>query len=186
MPEVTGFHTCRLNGSVGFIERNAPFFAQDSPDKPHRAPFLGEGYYLWDDDEPAAHKWGKFLYRGKYYVVEVIVPHSEEEFLDLCSRPVLRKWNEMVTRLEEKGIMARNLPVGKTFEFLRRLHAENPERNIFPFTMVRAMESKPDGTAPRHFRKGFSSYLEQNPVWILCLFTNYNLPSLRKRVVHPL
>jgi hypothetical protein len=186
MPELIGYHSCAADGGEVHVLHNAPFLSRFDNSKPHKLPFLGEGRYLWDDDLDAALWWGGVAYSGVYYVVKVQAPYKDDELLDLCDREQLRMWVRLVERLESKGHMARRIPAGMVFQVLRSLHLRHKSWNLFPWTIVRAVETLPKGRAPRRFRHHSSSlsFLEQMPIWIFCLFSNYDITLLRKEVVH--
>lgn len=183
--ELLGYHTCKQDNGEDYVLTNAPFLSTYDNAHPERDPFLGAGRYLWYNDLAHAHWWGEHRLRCPYYVLEVLVTCNEGELYDLCDPDNIRRFGGVVRRLEENGHLEYDEPIGKILEFLRILARNDPDWDIDLFTVVRSEERKHGGRYARHFRKVASgkSFFELAPVFILCIYPEYNIALLRKRMI---
>ena len=185
MSELLGFHTCKQDNGEDYVLANAPFPSRYSDKHPERDPFLGEGRYLWYNDLNQAHWWGECRLKCPYYVLEIGVPYAEGDFYDLCEPDNQQLFGTVVRKLEEFGHLAIDEPIGKILEFIRILARDDPNWNIKLFTVVRGEERKHGGRYPRNFRRVSPgrSFFELAPVFVLCVYEEYDLALLRKRMV---
>jgi hypothetical protein len=183
--ELLGYHTCKQDNGEEYVLANAPFLSTYDNAHPERDPFLGVGRYLWYNDLAQAHWWGERRLRCPYFVLEVNVVYDEGDLYDLCEPDNLHRFGGVVRRLEEYGLLAFDEPIGKILEFIRILARNDPDWNINLFTIVRSEDRKHGGRYPRHFRKVASgkSFFELAPVFVLCIYPEYNLALLRKSMV---
>lgn len=185
MPELLGFHACKQDNGKDYVLAHAPFPAKYDESRPERDPFLGEGRYLWYNNLDRALWWGERRLRCPYFVLEVYVPYTDGEFFDLCEPSNIQRFAIVVRKLEEDGHFALDEPIGRILDFLRILAKNDSDWNIELFTIVRGEERKHGGGNPRKFRKTKpgSSYFELEPIYVLCVYEEYNLALLRKRMV---
>lgn len=183
--ELLGHHTCKQDNGEAYVLAHAPFLSTYDSAHPDRDPFLGEGRYLWYNDLDQAHWWGRQRLQCPYYVLEVKVPCAEGDFYDLCDPDNVQRFGGVVRRLEKLGHLAADEPIGRILEFLRILARSDPDWNLDLFTIVRSEDRKTGGRYPRHFRKVAPgrSFFELKPVFVLCIYPEYRLTSLRKRIV---
>lgn len=113
MKSVSIYQTLEDRGNYEEIEKHGPYFCalKDSRGKDKigvREPWLGEGYYFWDNSVDDAHWWGKTIYAkyGKSYLIcktnfdlhssllfdTVSEPHLLEEILD-CAKFLKKELN---------------------------------------------------------------------------------------------
>jgi len=61
--ETIGHQTIEDQNNVDEVEKNGPIKAVFKP-------YLGDGYYYWDNNIKAAHWWGSNNYGGNYMICE--------------------------------------------------------------------------------------------------------------------
>lgn len=82
-------HTCKSSHDA-FLKKNAPFKSvkiklQNS--NKFKIPFLGEGFYFWEENLSAAHKWGKKHCKNDYKILEYIdLKIDKDDILDFLNR----------------------------------------------------------------------------------------------------
>lgn len=133
-------HTCR-KGHSAYILQNAPFKAVIKRDHSGKkfVPFLGEGYYLWEENLDAAEYWGSRNYKSNHSIVEFVdCKIKQSDLLDFLNRRDIKYFNELkeiyINRREE----CRKWNLGVWIEFFKKMHSQEQER--FPFYFFRAKE----------------------------------------------
>ena len=170
-----GHHTTENRDNVAYILQNGAFFSSLEPDT-HHVPFLGEGYYFWDDNEEMAHFWGEKTKRGAYCVFTSDLVIDDATFLDLVGSRQCQKWLlGWANRLEERD--GKKWAVGNLIEYLKYLSKYLNNEAIFPFKVIRAADySQPNSVQMRlsfSERKNLKNkYTVINPVYIICVLDN--------------
>ncbi len=78
-----GHHTCQKSTEV-YLLTNAPFKScRSSENDTVCYPYLGEGYYFWDNNLKSAEWWGKTHYNNSYSIIKIDLVLEGEDFLDL-------------------------------------------------------------------------------------------------------
>lgn len=186
MPELLGYHACRTWNNRAYILAEAPFISRLEVANPHKDPSLGNGRYLWDQNIDAGHWWGRIRLDNKYYLLEVRVPYSEGQLLDLCDRGHIEQYRRIERQLETMGILANGAPIGKVLHMARTVFEKRLGANSFPWKIVRCEERKNRGRAWRRFREVKNpGFFEMDPLVIICVYPSYPLASLRRRIIHP-
>ncbi|GGD99027.1 hypothetical protein [Planktosalinus lacus] len=181
-------HTCR-KGQSAYILKKAPFKApvKKTPEGTFKIPFLGEGYYLWEENNKAAVDWGKKHYAGNFNVVEfedLKIPN--EELLDFMNRRNMNYFNDLREDYIKKRPKSRNWPIGAWIEFFKKLRKGN--FHLFPFYYIRADENLPNDKennrikGKEFFAENVYYYTFTNPLLILCVLDKNKIECNSKTI----
>ena len=183
--QTIGHHTCKRAGGATFILEHAPFLSEYN-EQEGKLPFLGEGYYFWDDNLDLAHHWGRVHYRGKYTILEADLSFQDQELLDLVgSRQDMRYFQEIRNELLKGGYIEGDWEVSKMIAFLRKLRSEPAiEEGLFPFIAIRAVDHSmvSQKQIPAKFVSARDNFTLVNPRMIVCMFEKKEINLLRKRI----
>lgn len=175
-----GHHTCLNEGSIDYLLSQTPFLSNKTEGK---VPFLGVGYYFWDDNIKQAHKWGVDHYNRVYCIVEFSLQIDDNIFLDLVgNRAHSRYFYSLLGKFEKRGIKTDKWKIGEFIEFLKNLRQSNME--IFPFNIVRAQDFLPKMNDEHKFNFNQTSsftYLDQRV--LICYFKREDIISHHKQIV---
>lgn len=157
-----------------FNDAGAPVFSKiTSKDGETHFPFLGEGFYFWDDNINRAKLWGEQRYKGRYHIKEYHFELKGDSFLDLVgSRQDLFAFYTIARK-----IWARfgKMPIGQTICFLQNLEKSTP--GTFPFKIIRALNVKTHrNTIPFNSDNGIKSTFLLDPEMIICFFDQKDIP----------
>jgi len=164
--EIIGHHTCFKKGGETTVLKEAPF-----PSKTDKEiPFLGEGYYFWDDNLDMAKFWGSRFYKNDYFVVEGIITTSKDIFLDLVgNRQDMKLFRNLMNDFKSKGFNAENWSIGAFIEFLKQL--SKYDAKIFPYKIIRAIDHS--ASLVKHltfyFVQGKENFTNLAPRILICL-----------------
>jgi hypothetical protein len=167
-------HTCK-EGLASYIHSRTPFpsLTKKGSKGKNRMPFLGEGYYLWEENISAAHNWGATHYKGKYSIVEfsdLLIPI--DELFDFMNRRHLKYFNELIAFYIKKRPDSINWKIANWIQFFKSLNKLNPGK--FPFKFFRADENLPDSNKNDLIKKktkfinSQEYYTFLDPLIILC------------------
>lgn len=181
-------HTCK-KGQVAYILHNAAFKSVTTPlnNGNKVIPFLGEGYYYWEENIAAAHRWGNHHYKGIYNIVEYEDCEIETEFLlDFLNRRDLQFFNELRNKYIQLRPKCAEWKIGVWIEFFKKLNTKSEE--MFPFLFFRADENYPDEKENHQLKKKhlFGSggyYLYLDPLIILCCIDKRKFIYKSKKLV---
>jgi hypothetical protein len=184
--QTIGHHTCKRDGGAEQVLALAPFLAEYN-EAEGKVPFLGEGYYFWDDNLDLAHHWGRVHYRNKYLILEADLTFAEKELLDLVgSRRDMRYLQDIRNELLQRGLMEGDWEVSKLVALLRHLQQSQPTGSeIFPFAAIRAVDHSMAGhkQLPAKFVAERENYTLVNPRMIICIFEKKEITLEKKRIV---
>lgn len=181
-------HTCR-KGHNAYILKEAPFKApvKKTPIGTFKIPFLGEGYYFWEENNVAADDWGEKHYAGNYNVVEFeALKIPNDELLDFLNRRNMRYFNDLREEFISKRPLSKNWPIGAWIEFFKKLRQTNFE--LFPFNYIRADENLPNDKENNKikgkelFAENVHYYTFTNPLLILCVLDKKKI-ECKSRIV---
>lgn len=182
-------HTCK-KGYPAYILKEAPFKAVKKRNENGKIslPFLGEGFYLWEENIEAAIRWGIKHYQNNYDVVEYSDLYIEkDELLDFLDRRSLRYFNDLRSIYIEKRPESARWKIGVWIEFFKKLNIEESGR--FPFTYFRADENLPDLEEnykikeKTNFVDGLNYYTFLSPLFIICLLDKKNIRCKNKSLI---
>jgi len=166
-----GHHTLENRGNAERIKQ--PFLSKyKGVDNPHN-PFLGEGYYFWDNNMGMAHEWGRVRYSTRgYYIFEGLLSLDEKFLLDLVGKRSdqirIKELFEFFTKKTGKE----EFDLSQFFEFMRYVVSHNPQKysEIFPYKYIRAVDNSKKTLDTIRFNSGKNPYTDLSPVYLICLF----------------
>jgi hypothetical protein len=166
-------HACDCAGGPEYVLREGPFFSAYD-ENTMRKPFLGSGYYFWDDNLDMAHKWGRIHYQNNYFVLEAKCRIPSDLVLDMVgNRQDLRFFCRCLDLFKNYGHAREDWSVSQIIEFMKQLSMGSETfRDIFPFQAIRAVDHSAR-EAP-HERMKFSNdqergqYMLTNPRILVC------------------
>ncbi len=184
--QTIGHHTCKNEGGVDYVLANGPFLSEYN-EQEGKIPFLGEGYYFWDDNLDLAHHWGRVHYRSKYLVLEADLRFAQDEVLDLVgSRQDMRYLQEIRNALADRGLIEGDWEMSKIITLLRQLESQmGKEAALFPFEAIRVVDHSMmgDKQIPAKFVSARDNFTLINPRIIVCMFRKKEINLWRKRIV---
>lgn len=195
-----GHHTCENNGTDEFILNSAPFLSSwielpnvEQNRSKQKRPFLGTGYYYWDDNLEYAKWWGEKHYGNSYCIVESELELKGEEFLDLVgNRGHMKLLIELINNIQNSGAQIKadmsngRVSLGKYIQLFKAFNNKKP--GLFPFKVIRAVYHKIGNDIEKErfnyyfVDKGSKAigYTLLSPRIIIC-FTDYQSVALRPK-----
>jgi hypothetical protein len=172
-----GHQTLEDRDNADYVEGNGPFQA-DRPD-----PYLGRGYYFWEDNCAMAEYWGETQKRGNYIICKSNIFLDDNLHFDLMGN---RQHQKLLLSLKEK-FERKDWPIGKFIEFLKELSKKKNCEKIFPFKIIRAMDSARHDIdeIKEYFNKRNKGYANLNPIVIICLTEKNSLFLHSYKIIHP-
>jgi len=167
--QTTGHHACKKDGGATAVCNNGPFLSEYKR-KENKLPFLGAGYYFWDDNIEMAKYWGYSHYDNSYYVIESRLNMPHDLLLDLVgNRQHMKYLVEIITRLKKEGHYRQHWQLSQGFEYLKWLNSRKP--GIFPFTIIRGIDNnaRPQKQFTYYYVKNKQSFIDLNPRLVICL-----------------
>jgi hypothetical protein len=182
-------HTCE-DGQDAYLLQNAPFKAavKKNPNGKLKIPFLGEGYYLWEENIKAAIRWGVKHYGNKFKIVEYVdVTIHKDKMLDLTDRRHISYFKELQNIYILERPASAKWPIGVWIEFFKKLHLTKEIE--FPFNYIKADEHLPEKEKDDYDRGKtyfadvvlYYTYLE--PLYMLCVIDKKQMSFREKRVL---
>ncbi len=174
METTIGHHTCSNLGNLNKIwASGGPLALSMYNLQKKEFPFLGTGYYFWDDNIKMAHFWGETRCQNKYYIFEAELNCKETVLLDLVGNRKHMKWlvdaMELFKGYNKKGA---KWEIGKFIEFLKNIKSQNEKfKDVFPFQSIRAV----DHYAAIHYKYYFSEdtsrqdFIDLDPRFLICV-----------------
>lgn len=191
-----GHHTCSSEGGKSEIEKKAPFIStyvrDERAEENNRHPFLGTGYYYWDNHIEWAVWWGQLHYKGKYYIVKSDLDIDDGTFLDLVGSRSSMIWlKDRINELEEKGIPRSDWTLGNLIEFLKEIKVATGINEIFPYMAIRSIDYKAKGKsnfsisfAPPKQKGQEASFTLLDPRMIICIIEKDENIIKTREIVH--
>ena len=182
-------HTCSISHDAHILV-NAPFKSavKKSPNGIPKIPFLGEGYYLWEENVDAAIRWGKKHYANKYRIVEYVdVSINVDDLLDLTNRRDISYFKELQKNYIDIRPASAKWAIGTWIEFFKKLKALDELK--FPFNYIKSDEHLPErekGEYERgktYFADGLPYYTYLEPLYMLCIIDKKQLTFKEKRLL---
>ncbi len=172
-----GHHTCK-KCQEAYVIAKAPFKSCYNK-LTHNEPYLGDGFYFWDDNLQLAEWWGKKHYRDKYTILEYDLDLHGDHFLDLVgSRQDFMYFQTLVDRIRQHP-ECKNFGVYKCINFL--IKAEQSKQGTFPIRIIRAMDiSRIDGMQFADNKRG---RMLLDPRIIICFFDKKDIPLQTAKVI---
>lgn len=166
-------------------DRNNPDEIEDSgPFKMEIGnPFLGNGYYFWDDHIDLAHWWGRNHIKRDYVICEAQLEVDNTIFYDLVgSRQDMMHFKELIRTLKLE-----KLAIGQIIELLKEVNSRPDKKGIFPYKVIRAIDISHSSYEQEHYkfvkdRKGETNLA---PRIIICLIEKRTVPLSSYKIVYP-
>jgi hypothetical protein len=172
MRKIIGHHTCNNTRNAEWIEQQGkPVALSVYNPNLRKNPFLGTGYYFWDDNIEQARYWGRQRCNNKYYIFEGDINNDESILLDLVSNRQQMRW--LRTAMSNFAVYNNNNPhweIGKFIEWLKKVSKKEGFEDIFPFKSVRAIDH--NATIPKveyYFDEKSEGFINLNPRIIVCI-----------------
>lgn len=133
-------HTCKT-GHPAYLRANAPFKSVKKKLKYGKTfiPFLGEGFYLWEENIAAAQYWGARQYDRKHSIVEFVdcaIP--KDDMLDFINRRDLSFFRDLIAPYVKARPNCKSWDLGTWIEFFKDLNTK--DNKLFPYFFLRANE----------------------------------------------
>lgn len=182
-------HTCK-NGYPAYILQNAPFKAvkKNAGNGKVYIPFLGEGYYFWEENREYAIKWGQRHYANKYDIVEFEdVKIINDDLLNLTDRRHISYFKELQKIYLAKRPESSKWRLGTWIEFFKKLRDLKEEK--FPFNYIKADEHLPDidenilVREKVYFATGVNHYSFFSPLLIICVLDKSKITCKSKYIL---
>jgi hypothetical protein len=180
--DTIGHHTCSNSCGYDYVFENAPFRAEFS-EKEGKKPFLGSGYYFWEDNLPMAKEWGNAHYKGQYCILKTVIQVSNNIFFDLVgSMKHINMLKILQAKFQENKFSRDNWELGKFIEFLKDRESEEKYKGIFPYQVIRAVDNLPKPKWIMRFVKGKKHFTNLDPRYIICIISLDNVHLTDKRL----
>ena len=147
-------------------------------------PWLGEGYYFWDEFIEYAKWWGKVHYRDNYMITRYMCIFDQDKFLDLLDPTYLALFDEysciVVKKFGDDGFT-----VPRVIEFIKEtskdkfLGVRAEARRSVNYTYNPSL----DKTIP--FVRESVAFLDLRPAVQICLFSKSALIKDSGTIVYP-
>jgi hypothetical protein len=184
-----GHHTCKKDGGRTYVKKEAPFLSTYD-EATGSYPFLGTGYYMWDDNLELAKWWGdnqKERFATGYFVVRADLDLQAGIFLDLVgNRQHLEWFRGLMERLKKANYNIKHWTIAQFIEFAKRVHSADYQ--VFPFKVIRAVDHSPDSNPKSNFWSFFfvkkkKNYTNLDPRLVICLLEKNDVILQNKEVI---
>ncbi len=190
MGNIIGHHTCKNTGDGHLIIKNSAPIAKAIYDRySSKNPFLGSGYYFWDNNLLMARLWGKKHYNNKYYIFQADINKADDILLDIVgNREHIQWFVKLMAIFADYNEGDKHWEIGKFIEFLKSFARDNDDyKDIFPFKGIKAVDNSATIPDVEYYFDGQSkSFINLNPRIIICVveaspitLTNFKLIETR-------
>ncbi|MGM0641928.1 MAG: hypothetical protein ACQESN_10965 [Thermotogota bacterium] len=180
LPKTIGHHTCKQDGGKEHVFEEAPFPSKVGK----RLPYLGSGYYFWDNNEKQAHWWGQKHYQGKYYILVAELAFPQKFVLDLAgSREDLNFIQELAAITKRRLKEAENWGLAQFIEYFKlgRHYKLDYIEKFFEYKVIKAKEVKKSREQTSiKFVHRTSGVLDLDPLFFYCLMRPDTLKYIKK------
>lgn len=186
MKSYIGHHTCEMKGGFNVVLAQAPFLSKWPTDEETEigvpAPFLGEGYYFWEDHLKQAKWWGNTFYRDGYYILQADINTTDDNFLDLVGdRKSEGEFLLMIAKLVSHKDLKADTPLGAILEYLRKANILSP--GMFPYLIVRAQDYTHLDYGTKLLFNDLHHYTYLNRINLFCLFEKDEVILSGKKII---
>lgn len=175
-----GHHACSNEGGRAHILKNAPFISSIPivGQKGKSFPFLGAGFYFWDNDLPQAKWWGQKQYPYNFVVLEAHLELTTTTCYDLVgNRNHMIDFQEKIKAFKAK--FNKNWKIGQLIELLKK-------EDIFNFESIRAQDYLPSRKQNKqYFVDGKSNFTDLEPSIIICVIRKDSSTLLSRKIIYP-
>lgn len=178
--KTTGQHTCSNKGGREFVLQHAPFISFYLNGEKKR-PFLGTGFYFWDDNLPMAEAWGRSHYREGFCILTADMSFKDNDLFDIVgNRKHLMKLSILRQKFKEHKFARDGWELGKFIEFLKDLENQEGYQGVFPFKAIRAVDSSAKARKRFFFVKEKENFTNLDPRYMICIISLDDIHLQRK------
>jgi len=178
-----GHHTCKQDGGKEHVFEEAPFSSETGK----RIPYLGSGYYFWDNNEKQAHWWGRKHYQGKYYILVAELGFPHNIVLDLAGNRDHIKFIEKLASITKDRLKESNhWGLARFIEYFKRGRHYKLDyvEKFFQYKVIKAREvRKPKEQSSIKFVDRTRDVLDFDPLLFYCLMQTDTLRYIKKKDV---
>ena len=139
-------------------------------------PWLGKGYYFWDNLMTRAHWWGEKHYTGKYMICQATANIDDDKYLDLAGNMEQLKYFEQCYSALRENYHQEHITVSLVIAKLIRI-------GDFPYQAVRVLSEYCGGDDIMHFVDYSNSFLNFSPPMQICIFEKSRIEDYH--IVYP-
>ena len=139
-------------------------------------PWLGRGYYFWDNLMTRAHWWGKKHYNGQYIICQASANIDDDKYLDLAGNMEQLKYFEQCCSALRENYHQEHITVSLVIAKLIR-------SGIFPYQAIRVLSESCGGDEKMLFVDYSKSFLNFSPPMQICIFEKSRIEDYH--IVYP-
>lgn len=181
-------HTCKKSQPAYILEK-APFKSvKRVRNGKTYLPFLGEGYYLWEENSEAAKRWGNNHYNDLYNIVEYEdMEMPINEFLDLTDRRSIKYFKDLQEIYLKLRPESSKWKIAAWIEFFKKISTTDYEK--FPFNYIKADEHLPEKNENNELREkvnfveSMQYYTYLSPLYMLCVIDKSKMSFKSKKIL---
>lgn len=198
----TGYHSFerREGQSDAELLELAPFLCKAQANDVHhnrialKIPFLGSGFYFWDDDKAQAEWWGRCHYHKNYRILACDFELSGNTFLDVVGSvsdaAEFRNWLRFTREyLKDNPYMFKKfglkyvekISVAMVMQALQRI--KQKDHQIFPYDIIRISDIKNQNVKYEQLHEGMNDEVLVKCVNIICFYNKKDVPLQSKRLI---
>jgi hypothetical protein len=167
--QTIGHHTCLNKGGRKFVYENAPFLSEFY-EKDADRPYLGQGYYFWDNNLEMAKEWGRSHCHNDYCILVADLIFKDDELFDLVgNREHCMKLISLQKKFNDYDHNRDTWELAKFIEFLKDTESGGEYPGVFPYKAVRAVDLSPKPKKRFFFIRGKRSFTNLDPRFIICI-----------------
>jgi hypothetical protein len=158
MPSIKNlFQTVSDKGNPNIVESEGPFLGRKNP-------WLGQGYYFWDNLIKRAHWWGDTHCHGQYMICQAYADIDDDKYLDLVGN--MEQLNDF-----EKSYNAINNTYGGKVKTISWVVAKLIRDNNFPYQAMRVRTDYCGGDEKKiQFVTWNAAAISFNPPVQICIY----------------
>lgn len=150
------YQTVADRNNPDYVEKSGPFLCSTNP-------WLGDGYYFWDNLLERAQWWGESHYKGKYMICQAYANIEDNKYLDLAGNMEQLKYFEKCYRAIKNKYGGKPKTIGFVIEKLKN-------DNNFPFQAVRVLSENCGGDEKVPFVSRSKSFFNFSPPMQICIY----------------
>jgi hypothetical protein len=182
--EAIGYHTVEDRENPDHVEEYGPFLCGGS------LAFLGVGHYFWEENIDLAHWWGQTHCDNEYMICSGDIKCEDSLYLDILGNVKHQKYLREIQKMLGEDLIRQfgtvDVPLGALIEFLKKIESYQHKKGIFPYKVIRAIDSSARSSNLIKFAQGKPNYSDLSPRIIICLIEKKKLFLTGFKIVFPL
>lgn len=150
------YQTVKDKNNPDYVEESGPFLCSNDP-------WLGEGYYFWDNLLDRAHWWGMRHYQNKYMICQAYAVIDEAKYLDLAGNMsqlnIFRKCYDAINEAYSGKVQTISFVIAKLIK-----------DNNFPYQAIRVLSENCGGDERIPYMNGYKSFFNFLPPMQICIY----------------